>query len=111
MGFIVFVWVAGILVLGLILLALAKTESYHNTLSSRVPDTVEWERRHARHEEERKGSNRVVAPGLRIAPHTGARPGSTAGDRGGRPVATKSSVVEVHLSTRPRDTQSGNGSR
>ncbi len=102
MGWIIFVWVAAIAVLGLILLALAKAESYHNALSSHVPDTVEWERRHARHVEERRGSNRVVAPGMRIAPRTGATPGSTAQDApaGTKPVVTtSSSVVEVHLSS------------
>ena len=97
MGFIAFLWIVAIVVTGIVLLALAKAESSHNALSSRIPDTVEWERRHARHEEERRGSNRVVAPGLRIAPRSGARPGSTADDPHNRPVVTtSSSVVEVH---------------
>lgn len=103
MGLIVFVWVAVIAVLGVIILALAKSESYHNTLSSHIPDTVEWERRHARAAEEQRGTTRVVAPGLKIAPRTGAVPGSTAHDANGESVvSTSSSVVEVHLSPKDR---------
>lgn len=103
-------WIVAIIVLGIILLALAKAESYHNALSSHIPDTVEWERRHARREVERRGMNRVVAPGLRIAPRSGAQPGSTAGDPGDKPVvSTSSSVVEVHLSSHEPAASTGTG--
>lgn len=91
------VWFLVIAAIAVGVLALAHAESAHGTFSASIPDGQEAAERQAKVEEQRRGSARVVAPGMRLAPRRKVQPGSTASP--GAPVksvvATSSSVVEV----------------
>jgi hypothetical protein len=101
-------WAAVIAILLIAVLALARAESYSDALSSHIPDGFEWHQRRIREAEKKRGTNRVVAPGLAIAPAVHVRPGSTADPASSywqgasQPViATSHNVVEVHAFGRP----------
>lgn len=96
-------WAAVIGILLAVVLAMARAESHSDALSSRIPDGFEWHQRRIREAEKKRGTNRVVAPGLALTPAARVRPGSTADPASSywqgatQPVvSTSHSVVEVH---------------
>jgi hypothetical protein len=102
-------WAAVIGILLAVVLAMARAESHSDALSSRIPDGFEWHQRRIREAEKKRGTNRVVAPGLALTPAARVRPGSTADPASSywqgasQPVvSTSHSVVEVHAFGQPR---------
>lgn len=112
MAIILLVWALVIFALLGVVLWLANVESKSGWLSAHIPDGFEWHQRRIREAERKRGTSRVVAPGLAIQPMAGIKPGSTSDPASSfwsgadEPVvATSHSVVEVHAFSRQPEGQ------
>lgn len=112
MAIILLVWALVIFALLGVVLWLASVESKSGWLSAHIPDGFEWHQRRIREAERKRGTSRVVAPGLAIQPMAGIKPGSTSDPASSfwsgadEPVvATSHSVVEVHAFSRQPEGQ------
>jgi hypothetical protein len=103
------IWFLVLIVVAAAVLFLARAESHRDAFSASIPDGEEYDARRALEEERKRGTGRIVAPGIVIAPTSKVEPGVTAiadsddGDGLGDPiVATSSKVVEVQGILGPR---------
>jgi hypothetical protein len=72
------IWFLIIVALLAAILLLARAESHRDAFSASIPDGQEYDARRAFEEEQQRGSARIVAPGIVIAPETKVEPGATA---------------------------------
>lgn len=101
------IWFLVIVALLVAILLLARAESHRDAFSASIPDGQEYDARRAHEEERRRGSARIVAPGIVIQPSNKVEPGVTGASSDGvdelnvaaagvKPVvATSQRVVEV----------------
>lgn len=98
------IWFLVIVAVLVAILLLARAESHRDAFSASIPDGQEYDARRAQEQEDRRGSARIVAPGIVIQPSSGAEPGATgdgvgtssSSQAGDEPVvATSQRVVEV----------------
>lgn len=110
----ILIWFVVIVAVLVAILLLARAESHDEKFSASIPDGQEYDERRARMEEERRGSARIVAPGIVIQPSERMAPGVTeqpthVPDHPSQEmpvvkpvVATSSRVVEVKGILQPR---------
>lgn len=72
------IWFLVIVALLAAILLLARAESHRDAFSASIPDGQEYDARRAFEEEQQRGSARIVAPGIVIAPEGKVEPGATA---------------------------------
>jgi hypothetical protein len=105
----ILIWFLVLIAVAVAVLALARAESHRDAFSASIPDGEEYEARRALEEERRRGTGRIVAPGIVIQPATKVEPGVTTPSassdegKGDEPVVvTSSKVVEVQGILGPR---------